>query len=227
MNGVHDMGGMQGYGPVQPESHEPVFHAPWERQALALTVAMGATGQWNIDQARSARESLPPLRYLQNSYYQIWLDALENMMVARGLATHQEITTGQLTQPGLPAVKPLARAKVDAALAQGTSAERPVRQPARFVEGQRVRAHNQHPMGHTRLPRYVRGHVGTVVKVHGVHVLPDRHAAAVQGVDSNEGEWLYAVVFDARELWGPAADPQVRVSVDAWESYLAPLETAA
>jgi hypothetical protein len=77
------------------------------------------------------------------------------------------------------------------------------------------------------LPRYVRGHVGTVVKVHGVHVLPDRHAAAVQGVDSNEGEWLYAVVFDARELWGPAADPQVRVSVDAWESYLAPLETAA
>jgi nitrile hydratase len=227
MNGVHDMGGMQGYGPVQPESHEPVFHAPWERQALALTVAMGATGQWNIDQARSARESLPPQRYLQNSYYQIWLDALENMMVARGLASHEEFTSGQVTQPGVPTVKPLPRAKVDAALAQGTSAERPVRQPARFVEGQRVRAHNQHPMGHTRLPRYVRGHVGTVVKVHGVHVLPDRHAAAVQGVDSNEGEWLYAVVFDARELWGPAADPQVQVSVDAWESYLAPLESAA
>lgn len=227
MNGVHDMGGMQGYGPVQPESHEPVFHAPWERQALALTVAMGATGQWNIDQARSARESLPPQRYLQNSYYQIWLDALENMMVARGLASHEEFTSGQMTQPGVPTVKPLPRAKVDAALAQGTSAERPVRQPARFVEGQRVRAHNQHPMGHTRLPRYVRGHVGTVVKVHGVHVLPDRHAAAVQGVDSNEGEWLYAVVFDARELWGPAADPQVQVSVDAWESYLAPLESAA
>lgn len=227
MNGVHDMGGMQGYGPVQPELHEPVFHAPWERQALALTVAMGATGQWNIDQARSARESLPPQRYLQNSYYQIWLDALENMMVARGLASHEEFTTGQMTEPGVPAVKPLPRAKVDAALAQGTSAERPVHQPARFVEGQRVRAHNQHPMGHTRLPRYVRGHVGTVVKVHGVHVLPDRHAAAVQGVDSNEGEWLYAVVFDARELWGPAADPQVQVSVDAWESYLAPLETAA
>jgi nitrile hydratase beta subunit len=227
MNGVHDMGGMQGYGPVQPEPREPVFHADWERQALALTVAMGATGQWNIDQARSARESLPPQRYLQNSYYQIWLDALENMMVARGLATHQEITTGQLTQPGLSAVKPLARAKVDAVLAQGTSAERPVRQPARFAEGQRVRALNQHPMGHTRLPRYVRGHVGTVVKVHGVHVLPDRHAATVQGVDSNEGEWLYAVVFDARQLWGPAADPQVQVSVDAWESYLAPLETPA
>lgn len=227
MNGVHDMGGMQGYGPVQPESHEPVFHAPWERQALALTVAMGATGQWNIDQARSARESLPPQRYLQNSYYQIWLDALENMMVARGLASHEEFTSGQMRQPGVPAVKPLPLAKVDAALAQGTSAERPVRQPARFVEGQRVRAHNQHPMGHTRLPRYVRGHVGTVVKVHGVHVLPDRHAAAVQGVDSNEGEWLYAVVFDARELWGPAADPQVQVSVDAWESYLAPLETPA
>ena len=124
MNGVHDMGGMQGYGPVQPELDEPVFHANWERQALALTVAMGATGQWNIDQARSARESLPPQRYLQNSYYQIWLDALENMMVARGLASHEEFISGQMTQPGAPAVKPLPRTKVDAALAQGTSAQR-------------------------------------------------------------------------------------------------------
>lgn len=224
MNGVHDMGGMQGYGPVQPEPHEPVFHADWERHAMALTVAMGATGQWNIDQARSARESLPPQRYLQNTYYQIWLDALDNMMVARGLATREEIAQGRMAQAPLAGVKTLQAHAVDAALAQGTSADRPVRQAARFAVGQRVRARNQHPMGHTRLPRYVRGHVGTVVRVHGVHVLPDRHAALSPTSDSNEGEWLYAVVFDGRDLWGPDAAAQLEVSVDAWESYLEPWE---
>lgn len=227
MNGVHDMGGMQGYGPVQAERDEPVFHADWERHALALTVAMGATGQWNIDQARSARESLPPLRYLQNSYYQIWLDALENMMVARGMVSREEIQQGQMTQPAVAAIQALSAQAVDAALAKGTSAERAVRQPARFVQGQRVRARNQHPAGHTRLPRYVRGHVGTVVRVHGVHVLPDRHAAPSPTAEDNTGEWLYAVVFEGRELWGPDADAQLQVSVDAWESYLEPWETPA
>ena len=227
MNGVHDMGGMQGYGPVQAERDEPVFHADWERHALALTVAMGATGQWNIDQARSARESLPPLRYLQNSYYQIWLDALENMMVARGMASREEIQQGQMTQPAVAAIQALPAQAVDAALAKGTSVERAVRQPARFAQGQRVRARNQHPAGHTRLPRYVRGHVGTVVRVHGVHVLPDRHAAPSPTAEDNTGEWLYAVVFEGRELWGPDADAQLQVSVDAWESYLEPWETPA
>ena len=76
MNGVHDMGGMQGFGPVRPEAKEPLFHAPWERQALAMTVAMGACGQWNIDISRSARESLPPAQYLGSSYYAIWLAGL-------------------------------------------------------------------------------------------------------------------------------------------------------
>ena len=227
MNGVHDMGGMQGYGPVQAERDEPVFHADWERHALALTVAMGATGQWNIDQARSARESLPPLRYLQNSYYQIWLDALENMMVARGMASREEIQRGQMTRPAVAAIQALPAQAVDAALAKGTSAERAVRQPARFAVGQRVRARNQHPAGHTRLPRYVRGHVGTVVRVHGVYVLPDRHAAPSPTAEDNTGEWLYAVVFEGRELWGPDADAQLQVSVDAWESYLEPWETPA
>ena len=85
MNGVHDMGGMQCHGPVRPEANEPLFHAPWEREAMALTVAMGASGQWNIDQMRSARESLPPAQYLSLSYYQIWIQALCDMMLARGL----------------------------------------------------------------------------------------------------------------------------------------------
>ena len=96
MNSVHDMGGMQGFGPVRPEADEPVFHAVWEKRALALTLAMGATGQWNIDLSRSARESLPPALYLGSSYYQIWLTALENLMRERGLASADELQSGQM-----------------------------------------------------------------------------------------------------------------------------------
>ena len=87
MNGVHDMGGLQGYGPVQIEANEPLFHGEWERRALGVTVAMGASGLWNIDLARSARESLPPLDYVQGPYYAIWTQALQNMLIERGLIT--------------------------------------------------------------------------------------------------------------------------------------------
>jgi nitrile hydratase len=111
-------------------------------------------------------------------------------------------------------------------MARGTSAERPVRAPARFEVGQRVRARQMHPTGHTRLPRYVRGHIGTVQAVRGVHVLPDRHTAHPPTSEAEQGEWLYTVVFDARDLWGAQADPTVRVSVDAWEPYLEPVVTA-
>jgi len=219
MNGVHDMGGMQGYGPVQREVNEPIFHAAWERQAMGLTVLMGGCGQWNIDQARSTRESLPPALYLASSYYQIWIEALERLMLARGLVQPEELRTGAMTAPAV-SVRRLAADQVDAAMARGTSAERPAQGPARFEVGQRVRARQMHPPGHTRLPRYVRGHVGTVQAVRGVHVLPDRHTAHPPTPESDQGEWLYTVVFDARDLWGPQADPTVSVSVDAWESYL-------
>jgi nitrile hydratase len=221
MNGVHDMGGQQGFGPVQPELNEPVFHAHWERQAMGLTVLMGGCGQWNLDQARSTRESLPPSLYLSSSYYQIWIEALERLMLARGLVNAEELHAGAMSSPALP-VRVLTEDQVDTAMARGTSAERPVRGPARFELGQRVRARQMHPSGHTRLPRYVRGHVGSVQAVRGVHVLPDHHTTHPPTPESDQGEWLYTVVFDARDLWGPQADPTVSVSVDAWESYLEP-----
>ena len=91
MNGVHDMGGQQGYGPVQIEANEPLFHGEWERRALGVTVAMGASGLWNIDLARSARESLPPLDYVQGPYYAIWTKALQKLLIERGLITEQEL----------------------------------------------------------------------------------------------------------------------------------------
>lgn len=223
MNGVHDMGGMQGFGPVWPEgatdADEPLFHAAWERHALGLTLAMGATGQWNIDQSRAARESLPPALYLGAGYYRIWIEALERLMMRRGLVSADELAAGHSLRPPLPGVRVLRAADVDAALQRGSPVARPAAGPARFAVGDPVRALNLHPAGHTRLPRYVRGHVGAVAMVHGVHVFPDAHAATPA---MEAPQWLYTVGFDATTLWGPGADPGLQVSVDAWESYLAP-----
>ena len=218
MNGAQDMGGMMGFGPVLPEKDEPVFHAPWERRAFALTLAMGAPGRWNIDQSRSARESLHPAEYLAKSYYEIWIAGLEKLMAERGLVTSDEIDAGKSLHPPKAVPRVLTAERVPTVLASGGPTERAAAAPQRFQVGQLVRAHNVHPTGHTRLPRYVRGHVGTVTHVHGAHVLPDSNAA---GRGENP-QWLYTVRFAARELWGEAADPTGTVSVDAWESYLEP-----
>jgi nitrile hydratase len=218
MNGVHDMGGLQGFGPVAPEADEPLFHAAWERRALGLTLAMGATGQWNIDQSRAMRESLPPALYLGSSYYQIWLAALERLMLQRGLVNAAELAAGRLQQPPRPVDRVLRLDAVDAALACGTPASRPAADAARFTVGDHVRARNLNPPTHTRLPRYVRGHVGSVVAVHGAHVWPDTHATT----GDESPQWLYTVEFSAAELWGPQGHASDAVSVDAWDAYLEP-----
>lgn len=220
MNGPHDMGGMQCFGPVIVEPDEPLFHANWEKRALALTLAMGATGQWNIDLSRSARETLPPAFYLGASYYAIWLRALEVLMRERGLVGADELQSGEMHQAPAPVAAILRAADVDAALARGTSTTRDPLAPARFKSGARVRARNMHPQGHTRLPRYVRGHTGTVSLVHGAHVFADAHASQPLPPFREQPHWLYTVVFDAQDLWGPDADAGVQISVDAWEPYL-------
>lgn len=215
MNGVHDLGGMQGFGPVVPEVDEPVFHADWERRALALTLALGALGRWNIDQSRHVRESLPPAAYLSSSYYRIWVLGLERLVAAAGL----------LDDPG---VRARTADELLAGFARQGSYERPTSTAPRYAVGQRVRARNFNPPGHTRLPRYARGRVGTVVAVRGAHVFPDRHAAGPVGQPADETpEWLYTVDFAGPELWGEGADPTVTVSVDAWEPYLEPCSEAS
>lgn len=220
MNGPHDMGGMQCYGPVVAEPDEPLFHANWEKRALALTLAMGASGQWNIDLSRSARESLPPVFYLRASYYAIWLRALEVLMHERGLVDTAELQTGEMHRPPAPVAGILHAADVGEALARGTRTARDPLSPARFQSGARVRARNMHPQGHTRLPRYVRGHTGTVTLVHGAHLFADAHARQPLPPFQEQPHWLYTVVFDAQDLWGSDADAGVQVSVDAWEPYL-------
>ena len=219
MNGVHDMGGQHGFGPVTPEPDEPVFHADWERRAFALTLAMGATGTWNLDGARFARESLPPVTYLSSTYYEIWFGALERQLEEHGLVSAEERAAGRALEPATPVARTLAAEDVPATLGRGGPTAREATRPARFAVGDRVRARNLNPPTHIRLPRYVRGHVGTVELVHAPHVFPDTHAHGL----GEQPEWLYTVRFDARELWGPGADATVRVSTDAFEPYLEPV----
>jgi nitrile hydratase subunit beta len=218
MNGVHDMGGMDGFGKVEVEPNEPVFHAAWEGRTMALVRAMGAAGAFNIDTSRFYREALPPHVYLSSSYYKKWLLGLEDLLVAKGYVGREEVDAGQATAPA----KPLKRGKftkdqVERIMVRGQFG-RPAPAAAKFKAGDHVRAKNIHPATHTRLPRYVRGHVGVVERDHGCHVFPD--SAAIEAGENPQ--WLYTVVFDGRELWGEDADPTVKISIDAFEPYLEP-----
>jgi nitrile hydratase subunit beta len=216
MNGVHDMGGMDGFGKVEPEPNEPVFHEEWEGRVLAMVRAMGAAGAFNIDTSRFYRESLPPHVYLASSYYRKWLLGLEDNLIDKGFVTASEIAEGHAKDPA----KPLRRGQfgigdVERVMVRGRF-ERTPQEAAKFKPGDRVRAKNIHPATHTRLPRYTRGHVGVVERVLGCQVFPD--SAAMQAGENPQ--WLYNVVFGAAELWGPDADPTVKISIDAFEPYL-------
>ncbi|HEX7864006.1 MAG TPA: nitrile hydratase subunit beta [Variovorax sp.] len=210
-----DLGGQPGFGKVVPEAEDELFHADWEPRALALVLAMGATGSWNIDASRAVRETLPDYREL--SYYQIWLAALEQLMLQRGQIHPDEIASGEMRHTAAPVARVLQAADVSAVLAKGSPTERPAPAPARFAPGQPVRMHLGKVDHHTRLPGYVQGKRGTIVRVHGAHVFADTNA---QGL-GEQPQWLYTVEFDEAELWGHDAPRQnLSVSVDAWESYL-------
>ncbi len=215
MDGIHDMGGMHGFGKVEPEPNEPVFHAVWEGRCLALNRAMGAIGAWNIDAGRAGIEELPPEVYLARSYYGTWALRLENMVVKCGLAGADEVATGHALRPGKALKHRLGVADVPRTLTRG-SFGRPAPAPARFKVGERVRTRNIHPVTHTRLPRYARGRLGTIEAVRGCHVFPDSSAI---GAGENP-QWLYTVLFDGRELWGESTDPTLKVSIEAFEPYL-------
>ena len=217
MDGIHDMGGMHGFGKVEPEPNEPVFHAAWEGHCLALNRAMGYTGIWTIDQTRAGIEELPPDIYLTSSYYKKWAVRLENLVVARGLAGADEIEAGHALRPGKPLKRKLAAADVPNTLTRG-SYSRPAAAPARFAPGDRVRTKNIHPATHTRLPRYARDKTGVIEAIRGCHVFPDT-AALGQGENP---QWLYTVLFEGRELWGDGAEPSLKISIEAFEPYLEP-----
>jgi nitrile hydratase len=215
MNGVHDLGGMHGFGPVEVERDEPVFHAEWEGKAFALTLASGFLGRWNIDMSRSAREQMPAAGYLTTTYYEHWLFGLRKLLVDQGLVTARELATGRpesRAQEG----RVLKAADVSAALRNRLAARLDEDVPPKFRPGDRVVARNLNPVGHTRLPRYARGRTGAIDRDHGVFIFADANASGL----GKKPQHVYSVRFGARELWGPTASVRDSVYLDLWDDHL-------
>ena len=221
MNSAHDLGGMHGFGPInpEPESEEPVFHTEWEKRVFGLALAAGFLGKWNIDMSRYARERQHPVDYLRHTYYENWLAGLEKLLVEAELLNPQELKTGKAAGPADESIRQrvLEAEEIAETLAKGSPVAMTISTPPRFKSGENVRAVNRHPMGHTREPRYVRGRVGAIHEYHGAYVFPDRSAEG-----SKEGQHLYSVRFTAKALWGRSADGRNAVYVDLWEDYLEP-----
>jgi nitrile hydratase len=218
MNGVHDMGGMHGMGPIHYETEEPVFHEPWEGRVFALNRVTSAFRRWNMDASRHQLEQLPPADYLRMSYYEKWVARMIEQLVKYSLATRDEIETGK-PSPGSPKqTPPLTSEAALTEIRRGAPANRDVSVIARFHIGQSVRARNINPVGPTRLPRYARGKSGTVERDHGVFVFPDTNGLFL----GEKPQHLYSVRFAASELWGEQAAPRDAVYIDMWDDYLEP-----
>jgi nitrile hydratase subunit beta len=223
MNGAHDLGGMHGFGPVEIEKDEPVFHHEWEARTFALTMAAGFLGKWNIDMGRHARELMPPAAYLATTYYEHWLFGLEKLLTDFGMVRPGEIERRQRepaakAAPPPPGLRVLQARDVEPALRKSRTSKADEDVPPRFKVGDHVRAKNLHPLGHTRLPRYARGRRGVVALDHGVWVFPD---TAGNGLGRNP-QHCYSVRFAAREVWGETASARDVVHVDLWDDHLEP-----
>ncbi len=214
MNGIHDMGGMQDMGPVRIEKNEPVFHAEWERRVFAMYEAVD--GDWPGGSGRYQRELIPAAEYLRMSYYERWLWSLTELLVKSGMVTRSELATGIAAGGNTEGRKVLRAEEVRPMIAGGFPSTRAVPAVAKFQVGERVRARNINPTGHTRLPRYVRGKQGSIARDHGVFAFND---SVVQGL-GEKPQHLYSVRFAARELWGHEAPARDSVYVDLWDDHL-------
>jgi nitrile hydratase beta subunit len=225
MNGIHDMGGMHGFGPLPFEEEEPLFHQPWEARVLATNLALSPHVGSNVDRFRFLIESMPPADYLNASYYERWLASLLAACTENGILTAEEldaINRGEAPEVSPAGVSALPAAAIRNIVTGGKPEVRDYSGNARFEPGQKVTAKNMNPAGHTRLARYVRGRRGEVISDNGKHLLPDDHArqpgtAAEPDITM---ERLYTVKFAATELWGQDANPRDSVCIDLWESYL-------
>ena len=224
MSRVHDMGGRFGDGPVVPDAPDaPIFATDWHARALAVTLACGALGKWNIDVSRHARERLSPKDYTRFSYYEKWISALADLLVDTGVLTRDDLKGQGGDALHALASKALKAEAVAAVLAKGGPANRDSAIAARFAPGDRVTT--RHPGGsvlvdggHTRLPTYATGASGQILLQHGAHVLPDSNAHGL----GEAPEPLYAVAFKASELWAHPEHPGDEVVLDLWQSYLEP-----
>jgi nitrile hydratase subunit beta len=213
MNGVHDLGGMHGFGPVEREPGPPALE-PWEAAVIAIQSDTMRAGLYNIDEFRHAIERMEPVHYLASSYFEHWLDGIARLLDEKGLVSRAEVDAR--------AAGDMARAAGDIDPAppdprRGT-VRRDIEAPARFGTGDRVRTRTFAPLGHTRLARYARGKRGMVHLHRGAYVFPDTNAHG----RGEQACHVYSVRFEARELWGDSAEPGTAIYVDLWEPYLLP-----
>jgi nitrile hydratase subunit beta len=215
VNGIHDMGGMHGFGPVEGEADEPVFHSRWEARVFGLSLLSALRLGGNIDARRHGLERLDPVTYLRDGYYGRWLARLERELLRRGV-----LASGELEARLAGGRAPAAPAPALAAPPPPPSHPfvREVRRPAAFRIGDRVRTRNHQPAGHTRLAGYARSRCGVVARVHPACVFPDTNAHDL----GEQPQHVYAVRFEGRELWGASAEPGTCVHLDCFESYLEP-----
>jgi nitrile hydratase len=221
MDGIADMGGTPGWGPVHPPRRdEPVFAEPWEGRAFALAILSSrvASGGVNADAFRHAMERLDRSAYLYDGYYGRWLNAGELMLTTSSIiapgaidARARNLSGEHVEEPAIPTP-----ARPDyAPTAEGSL--RTVDYAPAFTVGERVRAKEMSPSGHTRIPGYIRGHVGVVDLVQPAAVLPDTNAHFL----GENPQHVYSVRFDARELWGADTEP-FALTVELYETYLEP-----
>ncbi len=225
MDGIHDMGGMHGFGPIILEENEPLFHHEWEKRVLGMGVAIPVPVPGG---SRNNIENMDPAHYLASTYYEKWLHSRIRGLIDAGAMTSDELET----RVALFREKPDAETPVHPN-PDGVRAKFARRRPAsstpsrvdvlpQFQGGDRVRARNIHPEGHTRLPRYVRGKTGTITRYYGIHSLQD---AELPGGCVRREQPLYAVRFESRDLWGESAEAEDAVYLDMWEGYLTPAQS--
>ncbi len=216
MNGPHDLGGLDGFGPVMKEANEPVFHSPWEKRVFGMFPTLMALRFFNLDELRHAMERMSFASYLTSSYYEHWLHSFETLLVEKGVLTADELSSGKASSPQGPSDSMLTPESANGLARSGASTRIDLDVAASFRVGQSVLAKNIHPMGHTRLPRYARGKVGEVVEDHGVFVFADSHG---QGTGASP-QHLYGVKFLATELFGDDSPPNDSVTLDLWDDHL-------
>ncbi len=217
MDGIHDLGGKQGFGPIDVGEKEEPFHEAWEARLLGIVRGMSRVAPWSIDWFRHVRELIDPVDYLTRPYYDQWLQTYAAMMVNSGVATVDELASGKSAAAIADLPPPAPPSAVAGATGNMARFDRESTARSRFAVGDLVRTHVHAAPGHTRLPQYARGCRGTVTGFHGAHILPDASA-----LGEERAEPLYTVAFAATELWPEARASRDRVYLDLWESYLEP-----
>lgn len=225
MTRPHDVGGVDGLGPVLVEHDEPVFHADWERRVFGAFFSTWGTVT-NLDEVRDARERIPPEKFYASTYYERWVDSLEMLLVEKAVVTPHELAEAQSRyrqDPAAPLPSHHDPDRIDEAmevLHEGGDGWREIDAVPAFRAGDPVRTKPSGWSGHTRLPRYVAGRQGIVVHVHDAFVLPDSNHSG----KGEHAQHVYSVRFDGTELWGETAESAMSVTVDLWECHLEPAD---